>query len=94
MGTEEGAEGSDAHKAMAITNPRTAFPPPERSENIRVRSLVIASFWAIVVLFGVPVWLWTTSIHRARLPLEDMLAWADGKVRKCKEIRYYCLTMY
>ena len=56
-------------------------PPPEKPENIYIRSLVILSFWAVVIFLGVPIWLWTTSIYRARLPLEEMLAWADGKVR-------------
>ena len=56
-------------------------PPPESAEGIRVRSLVLFSFWAIVIFLGLPIWLWTTSIHRARLPLQEMLDWADGKVR-------------
>lgn len=55
-------------------------PPPESSESIRIRSLVVASFWAIVIFLGLPIWWWTTSIHRARLPLREMLEWADGKV--------------
>lgn len=55
-------------------------PPPESIENIRTRSHIILSFWAIVIFLGLPIWWWTTSIHRARLPLRDMLEWADGKV--------------
>lgn len=55
-------------------------PPPESLESIRIRSLVVASFWAIVIFLGLPTWWWTTSIHRARLPLREMLEWADGKV--------------
>ncbi|MCJ1399659.1 GPI transamidase component [Xylographa trunciseda] len=54
-------------------------PPPETAHDIRVRTLVISSFWAIVILLGLPVWWWTTSIHRSRLPLQEMLEWADGK---------------
>lgn len=59
-------------------------PPPESGESIRVRSLVIASFWAVVIFLGLPTWWWTTSIYRARLPLQEMLEWADGKVRTTK----------
>ena len=55
-------------------------PPPESLDSLRVRSLVISSFWAIVIFLGLPVWWWTTSIYRARLPLQEMLDWADGKV--------------
>ena len=55
-------------------------PPPESSESIRIRSLVVVSFWVIVIFLGLPTWWWTTSIHRARLPLREMLEWADGKV--------------
>ena len=65
---------------------QTKKPPQESSESIRVRSLVILSFW-IVVLFGLPIWWWTTSIYRARLPLEQMLEWADGKVCSFLKIR-------
>ena len=55
-------------------------PPPESYDSIRIRSLVIASFWAVIIFLGLPIWYWTTSIHRARLPLREMLEWADGKV--------------
>ena len=58
----------------------TKQPPPESEEDIRTRSLVVASFWFVVICLGLPIWWWTTSIHRASLPLQDMLAWADGKV--------------
>ncbi|KAI4130785.1 MAG: hypothetical protein LQ338_001557 [Usnochroma carphineum] len=55
-------------------------PPPESKEGIRLRQLVILSFWTVVVFLGLPVWLWTTSIYRARLPLQEMLDWAEGRV--------------
>ena len=55
-------------------------PPSETTEEIRTRGLIIISFWAIVIFLGLPTWWWTTSIPRARLPLQEMLAWADGKV--------------
>lgn len=55
-------------------------PPPELPESIRIRSLVVLSFWAVVVFLGLPIWWRTTSIYRARLPLHEMMEWADGKV--------------
>jgi len=56
-------------------------PPLEKPEAIRVRSMVTASFWVVILLLGVPMWWQTTSIYRARLPLQEMMEWADGKVR-------------
>ena len=82
---------SEGVKTMPIDNgngtqPQRASlkkqPPPESSRSIRGRALVIFSFWAVVIFLGLPTWWWTTSIHRARLPLEAMLEWADGKVIK------------
>jgi phosphatidylinositol glycan class S len=55
-------------------------PPPEDPRETNLRSLVLLSFWVIVIFFGLPVWWWTTSIHRSRLPLSEMQDWADGKV--------------
>lgn len=69
---------SDVNANLAVASKKQ--PPPESLESIRIRSLVVASFWAIVVFLGLPTWWWTTSIHRARLPLREMLEWADGKV--------------
>lgn len=68
-------------------------PPPESKESLRVRGLVIGSFWAIIIFLGLPIWWWTTSIYRARLPLQEMLEWADGKV-SVKELNdlYLCTT--
>lgn len=62
--------------------PKKKEPPLESAESFRIRSLVICSFWAIVLFLGLPVWLRTTAIYRARLPLNQMMDWADGKVGK------------
>ncbi|EKG21381.1 Phosphatidylinositol-glycan biosynthesis class S protein [Macrophomina phaseolina MS6] len=61
----------------AVNN--VAPPPPESPQSITTRRLVILSFWAIAILLGLPLWFKTTTIYRARLPLEQMLDWADGK---------------
>ena len=60
--------------------PAKKKPPPELPESIRVRSLVVLAFWVVVVFLGLPIWWRTTSIYRARLPLHEMMEWADGKV--------------
>ena len=70
--------GSSQSNLASISSPKK--PPPERPEDVRLRGFVIGSFWVVVLFFGLPVWWWTTSIHRARLPLREMLEWADGKV--------------
>ncbi|KAL8714674.1 MAG: hypothetical protein Q9220_001623 [cf. Caloplaca sp. 1 TL-2023] len=54
-------------------------PPPESAEGIRVRQLVLLSFWTVVIFLGLPIWWWTTSIYRARLPLQEMKDWANGR---------------
>jgi len=64
--------------AVAATKKRKE-PPAEKPESIRMRSLVILSFWAIVIFLGLPIWWRTTTIYRARLPLNQMTDWADGK---------------
>ena len=56
-------------------------PPPEKLSDVHRRIWVIGSFWLIVLLLGLPIWWKTTTIHRANLPLKEMLDWADGKVR-------------
>lgn len=81
------AEAEECDEASASRNDtkgapvvKSAKPPPESAEGIRVRSLVIVSFWMIVIFLGLPVWWWTTSIYRASLPLQRMSEWADGRV--------------
>jgi hypothetical protein len=56
-------------------------PPVERASAIWTRRFVILAFWAVVVCLGLPLWTWTTTIHRSELPLESMNAWAEGRVR-------------
>ncbi|KAB8076167.1 phosphatidylinositol-glycan biosynthesis class S protein [Aspergillus leporis] len=56
------------------------LPPPENPEAIQTRFKVIAAFWAVIIFLGFPIWWKTTSIYRARLPIQDMVDWADGKV--------------
>lgn len=61
-------------------------PPPEKPEEIRMRSFVLFSFWAIIIFLGLPIWWKTTTIYRADLPLDEMMEWADGRVSV--DIRY------
>lgn len=75
-------------------------PPPEKPSDIRRRSLIISTFWLIVLCLGLPIWWRTTTIPRASLPLDDMMDWADGKVRRLlrdfflPRARAYELTFY
>ncbi|KAG0135889.1 phosphatidylinositol-glycan biosynthesis class S protein [Tuber indicum] len=54
-------------------------PPPDTPEGTRTRSLVILSFWVVVITVGLPLWWITTAIYRAPLPLKEMQSWADGR---------------
>jgi phosphatidylinositol glycan class S len=57
------------------------LPPPESTESIWLRRFAILSFWVVVVFLGLPIWLKTTAIYRAELPLQGMTDWAEGKAR-------------
>ncbi|KAL7620128.1 GPI transamidase component [Parahypoxylon ruwenzoriense] len=75
-------EINETHETSASTSPpllERKQPPPEKPEDIRRRSFIIASFWCIVLFLGLPIWWKTTTIYRADLPLNDMMDWADGK---------------
>lgn len=72
-----------AEKTTAVPPPypdSRKAPPPEKPSDVSRRSLVILSFWAIVLFLGLPIWWMTTTIYRANLPLSGMADWADGKV--------------
>ncbi|KAI0430136.1 phosphatidylinositol-glycan biosynthesis class S protein [Xylaria sp. FL1042] len=63
--------------ATITTKPKP--PPPEQQSHIFRRSIIIASFWLVVLCLGIPIWWKTTTIYRANLPLSQMMDWADGK---------------
>lgn len=54
-------------------------PPPEPRDQVKRRAWLLASFWAVIIFLGLPIWLWTTTVYRASLPLERMIRWADGQ---------------
>ncbi|KIW12412.1 hypothetical protein PV08_09689 [Exophiala spinifera] len=58
--------------------PAKREPPPEKPEAVSLRTKIVFSFWAVIILLGVPTWWQTTSIYRANLPLQEMVDWADG----------------
>jgi phosphatidylinositol glycan class S len=60
--------------------PKKKEPPPESPDSIRQRIYVVLSFWAIIIIIGLPIWWKTTAIYRASLPLDQMMDWADGRV--------------
>ncbi|ETN38589.1 uncharacterized protein HMPREF1541_06626 [Cyphellophora europaea CBS 101466] len=51
--------------------------PPETPESIGLRSKIVLSFWAVILLLGLPTWYKTTEIYRASLPLEQMLGLSE-----------------
>jgi hypothetical protein len=80
-GPGSGVLKDDTAPENAVSAVPKREPPLESADSFRIRSLVILSFWAIVLFLGLPVWWRTTAIYRARLPLNQMMDWADGKVR-------------
>ncbi|KZM19909.1 attachment of GPI anchor to protein [Ascochyta rabiei] len=78
-------KSSSTSSEVPLTAPKAQIsPPPEPKEGQWLRRAAILSFWAVIVLLGLPVWWKTTAIYRAELPLQDMTAWAEGKV--CKPV--------
>ncbi|KAI9834406.1 MAG: hypothetical protein M1819_003017 [Sarea resinae] len=75
--------GIEHAKSATIANARKT-PPPERPESVRIRSYIILSFWAVVICLGLPFWWRTTNVHRAHLPLGEMMDWAEG--RACRPV--------
>lgn len=72
-------ETSKAVQASASTTAYQQAPPEKPSHALR-RMYIVLSYWAIVLLIGLPIWWKTTAIYRADLPLNDMLQWSEGKV--------------
>lgn len=66
--------------AANITTARKE-PPPEKPAETRLRIFILLSFWAVILFLGLPIWWKTTAIYRASLPLDQMMDWADGRVR-------------
>ncbi|KAI1810133.1 phosphatidylinositol-glycan biosynthesis class S protein [Poronia punctata] len=77
--TIQATTSSDARDPAAESKPKQKLPPPEKPADIFRRSLIVVSFWLLVLLLGIPIWWKTTTIYRANLPLDQMMAWADGK---------------
>jgi len=93
--TKKGQEShpSDDAPAHAVdATPAKKEPPPEKPETIIIRAFVILSFWAIILLLGLPIWWRTTTIYRARLPLDQMMDWADGRVKSLSTVEIIALT--
>ncbi|KAI0450559.1 phosphatidylinositol-glycan biosynthesis class S protein [Xylaria acuta] len=79
--TEPNGSGSTTTTTTTVTKPKPRLkpPPPEQESHVIRRSLIIASFWLVVLCLGIPIWWKTTSIYRASLPLDQMTDWANGK---------------
>lgn len=69
---------SDA--SAATTEKHAPSPPLESPRAIWTRRIIIFAFWAVVATLGLPHWIWTTSIYRSELPVEQMTKWSEGHV--------------
>ncbi|KAJ9627136.1 GPI transamidase component [Taxawa tesnikishii (nom. ined.)] len=78
---EPAVDNQDAVPSSGVVDAikATPAPPPEKPTDTRTRRWIIVSFWAVAALLGLPVWIWTTTVHRASLPLDTMNRWAEGR---------------
>lgn len=60
--------------------------PPEKPEAVSLRTKIVLSFWAVILLLGLPTWYKTTEIYRANLPLQQMIGLSEGEVRLCEAL--------
>ena len=74
---------------MAATEARKKAPP-ETAEYANLRTKIVISFWAVILLLGLPTWYKTTEIYRASLPLEQMIGLSDGEVRHDETMSLSC----
>ena len=79
-GLESSKISSPDTPTMSSKTETIQSPPPEKPAAILTRTKVIAAFWAVIIFLGFPIWWQTTSVHRARLPIQEMVDWASGKV--------------
>jgi phosphatidylinositol glycan class S len=82
-GDQESPQVSTSHSDQPSVK---RAPPSETPAAAQTRFRVIAAFWAVIIFFGFPIWWKTTSIYRASLPIEEMVDWADGKVRLAQSL--------
>ncbi|KAF2148788.1 beta-lactamase/transpeptidase-like protein [Myriangium duriaei CBS 260.36] len=77
------ADGSNPASTTESEGPHvvsgTKQPPPETSYSIASRRYILLALWSTIVLLGLPIWIWTTTVHRATLPLDSMNEWAGGQ---------------
>lgn len=74
----------DAVTMVAVESRKKA--PPEKPEYISLRTKIVVSFWAVILLLGLPTWFKTTEIYRASLPLEQMIGLSEGEVQQWKSL--------
>ena len=77
---EDAGSGSGESAANMASTQARKMPPPEKPEASQLRRTIVLSFWAVIVFLGIPMWWQTTSIYRAKLPIQEMLSWSEGQV--------------
>lgn len=77
---------SAASTADAAVDKAAKSVPAETDDERWTRRLILLSFWTVIILLGLPFWIWTTTVYRAELPSQLMNEWSDGRVwtmRQC-----------
>lgn len=78
---QQAANDGDTSPSIVKTALAKKTPPAESPEAITNRRWILFSFWAVALFIGLPLWVLTTTVPRASLPLTSMNQWANGQVR-------------
>ncbi|QIW97236.1 hypothetical protein AMS68_002754 [Peltaster fructicola] len=79
MSASTAATGGVESSVVRTNSARKAIAPPDTANEVWIRRLILAAFWVIVVAFGLPHWIWTTSVYRAELDVGAASRWIEGK---------------
>ncbi|KAI5801454.1 GPI transamidase component PIG-S [Peziza echinospora] len=78
MGDSAPSPISDSKPEAPLLGEKNVASLEPTPQETRTRNWVVLSLWAVVIFLGIPLWILTTSVYRAQLPVQEMDAWSEG----------------